>query len=204
MWRGHSFARLVNFSDAVTAVAITLLVLHISEIRPDSGDESFSELLIEHYSQLIIFMYTFVVVALMWFTHLRVFDQLKVFDSAVFWLNLLWLFGVVLLPWTSALYGEATGVVSQHSGFVYWTNLAVVTWSGALIGRHAVKNPYLCDSDARVITPPRRGFIFGFVFLSLGIVSLIYPVKGPWVFLVLTGVGIVLWRMDDRRLSNAS
>lgn len=213
MWDKRSFDRLVSFTDAVTAVAITLLILSVIDIRATSGEGSVWDVISDNSSELITFGFTFVVVAVMWQAHLRVFHRLTAFDATIFWLNVLWLIGIVLLPWTSAMYGEGIGVAGGATsreeglggtGLLYWSNLAVISWSAALIGWHAVRHPELCDPDTKVITRPRRGFIFGFGFLAVGIATAFAPVLGSWLALVFIPLGIVLSRIDDRRARNAT
>lgn len=213
MWDKRSFDRLVSFTDAVTAVAITLLILSIIDIRATPGEGSVWQVIADNSSELITFGFTFVVVAVMWQAHLRVFHRLIAFDAAVFWLNLLWLIGIVLLPWTSAMYGEGIGVAGSTTsrddgmggtGLLYWSNLAVISWSAALIGWHALRHPELCDAEARVITRPRRGFIFGLAFLTVGVATAFAPVLGSWLALIFIPLGIYLSRVDDRRARNAT
>lgn len=211
MWDKGSFGRLVSFTDAVTAVAITLLVLSIINLRATQSEDSVWQVISDNSSELITFGFTFVVVAVMWQAHLRVFHRLVAFDAAIFWLNLLWLLGIVVLPWTSAMYGEGIGVAGSDvdrgmggTGFLYWSNLAVISWSAAFIGQHALRHPELCDAEAKIVTRPRRGFIFGFAFLVVGIATAFLPVLGSWLALIFIPLGIILSRIDDRKAMHAS
>lgn len=213
MWDKRSFDRLVSFTDSVTAVAITLLILSVIDIRATSGEGSVWDVISDNSSELITFGFTFVVVAVMWQAHLRVFHRLTAFDATIFWLNVLWLIGIVLLPWTSSMYGEGMGVAASATardegmggaGLLYWCNLAVISWSAALIGWHALRHPELCDPHLKAVTRPRRGFIFGFAFLIVGIASVFAPVLGSWLALIFIPLGIILSRIDDRRARSAT
>lgn len=213
MWDKRSFDRLVNFTDAVTAVAITLLVLSIINLRATSGEDSVWQVITANSSELITFGFTFVVVAVMWQAHLRVFHRLIAFDATIFWLNLLWLIAIVVLPWTSAMYGEGMGVAGSDAsrsdgmggtGLLYWCNLAVISWSAALIGLHALRHPELCNPEMKAVTRPRRGFIFGAAFLLVGVATAFAPILGSWLALIFIPLGIFLSRTDDRRARSAT
>lgn len=210
MYDKRSMERLVNFTDAVTAVAITLLVLSVINIRPQAGQQSVWQVIGANSSQLTTFAFTFVVVAVMWQAHLRVFRRLVAFDATVFWLNLLWLIGIVLLPWTSALYGEGAGVASsdtagsgglEGTGLLYWINLTIISVAAALVGLHAHRHPELCDPSAIAVTSYRRGLIFAGCFLIVGVATVVTPLFGSWLALVFIPLGIILSRIDDKRMA---
>ena len=57
--------RLIFFTDAVTAIAITLLILPLVSIVPahPAGNESVWPLLVDHASQLGSFVLSFLVIA---------------------------------------------------------------------------------------------------------------------------------------------
>lgn len=209
MYDKRSMDRLVSFTDAVTAVAITLLVLSVINIRPQAGEQSVWQVIGDNSSQLTTFAFTFVVVAVMWQAHLRVFRRLVAFDAYVFWLNLLWMIGIVLLPWTSALYGEGAGVATsgmpesgdlEGTGLLYWLNLTVISVAAALIGLHALRHPELCDPSVAPGTSYRRGLIFAGCFLIVGIATVLMPRLGSWLALLFIPLGIILSRIDDKRM----
>lgn len=210
MWEHRSFDRLVSFTDAVTAVAITLLILPIISVRPSSDDSTVWQVVSDNSGPLISFGFTFVVVAVMWQVHLRVFHRLRAFDATIFWLNNLWLIAIVLLPWTSSMYGEGIGTSGGEysggeglggTGLLYWGNLALVSWAGALIGLHSDRHPELRDPEIAAVASPRRGFIFGVGFLVVGVATVVSPIFGPWLALGLIPLGFLLSRLDAKRLT---
>jgi uncharacterized membrane protein len=210
---GRAFDRLVNFTDAIVAVAITVLVLSIVDIRATSADQSVWQLINEHSSEIVTFLFTFVVVAAMWRVHNRIFDGMRGYDSPIFWLNLLWLCGIVFLPWPSALYGEGTGVGPGGSGgsdlsgaaLLYWGTLAVISFSGGLISLRVQSHPELIDPKyANEAHTPTRGFVFAAMFLVIGIVSVFAPSVAAWLPLALIPAGIMIRRWERRRPTSDS
>lgn len=210
---GRAFDRLVNFTDAIVAVAITVLALSIVDIRATSADQSVWQLINEYSSEIITFLFTFVVVAAMWRVHNRIFDRMRGYDSPIFWLNLLWLAGIVFLPWPSALYGEGGGVgpggssegVLPGSAMLYWGTLAVISISGGLISLRVGSHPELVDPEcADEAHSPTRAFVFGAIFLVIGVVSLVSWSVAAWLPLALIPAGIAIRKWEQRSHASPS
>lgn len=209
MHTGRAFERLIQFSDAVVAVAITLLILPIIDIRGDASEDSVWAVIADHSAEIITFVFTFIVVAIMWRTHNRVMNSLKGYDEFIFWMNLLWLMAVVFLPWTSALYGEGIGVASQRndtldtggSGTLYWMTLAAISLFGVAIVWHANKKPQMRE-DPNVISQAgaQRGLIFALAFVVLAVLSLIFPLLASWLPLILIPVSVWSNRRVERKI----
>ncbi|MDO8731872.1 MAG: TMEM175 family protein [Actinomycetota bacterium] len=197
---GRDFERLINFSDAVVAVAITVLVLAIVDIRPRDTESSVWQLISDNAGQIFTFFFTFLVVGMMWLAHNRVVNQLRGFDGLTFWLNLFWLAGIAFLPWPSSLYGEgfAWGSVqsaTEHgggTGSLYWGTLAVISGLAFLISWHARHTPELLEPKAREAIAQSndrgqyRGLVFCVLFLAIGLVSTYsQEIAGYMAFLII-------------------
>lgn len=207
---GRAFDRLVNFTDAIVAVAITVLVLSIVDIRPSEAQESVWQLISLYAGEIITFGFTFVVVAVMWRVHNRIFNGMRGYDNRIFWLNLMWLIGIVFLPWPSALYGEGNGIASTQgdgsgniagAGLLYWFTLAVISFSGSLIGLHLRSRPELLEPDDRNPSQhsPLRGFVFSAAFIVIGLITLMPSVISSWAPFALIPVGILVSRFETSR-----
>lgn len=184
---GRAFDRLINFSDAVVAVAVTVLVLPIADITLGRGEDSVWLVLADHAGQIITFFFTFFVVSIMWLTHNRIMNQLRGYDGVIFWLNTAWLSVIAFLPVTSALYSDAgqdgiQGWFSDQtlngSGMLYWGSLSLISILSALLSLHARRNSHLYD-PAQNITHTWKSnaheWVYAVYFLAIGIVSLISP-----------------------------
>jgi uncharacterized membrane protein len=95
--------RLIFFSDAVFAIAITLLVL---EIRLPTGAETFSDnqlltQLIGMWHEYLAFVISFLVIGTFWMAHHRKFRLIKRYDNRLAYLNLLFLLVVAFMPFPS-------------------------------------------------------------------------------------------------------
>jgi len=98
--------RLVNFSDAVVAIAITLLVLPLVDLPSELATKPFRDVMSEHSWWLIGFGVSFLVIARLWRVHHQVFERVRDYNVALIWLNFTWLFTIVLLPFPTALLGS--------------------------------------------------------------------------------------------------
>lgn len=98
---GLGFERVVFFSDAVFAIAITLLVL---EIKPphleELNERALGHALLGLFPKFIGFVISFMITGLMWIEHHRIFRYIKDYDAGLLWRNLLLLLCVsfVLSP----------------------------------------------------------------------------------------------------------
>lgn len=116
--------RLVFFSDAIVAIAITLLALDIRIERPISGHLSFTDI-IDKWHTFAAFFLSFVNIANYWKTHHTFFVHIKKIDEKLLWLNISWLFFIVLIPFSTSL---VSGYFFDTPAiFIYSLNLLLVS-----------------------------------------------------------------------------
>jgi len=100
--------RMILFSDAVFAIAITLMALEIKVPVIEHGVTD-SELL-KALRHLIFkfggFLISFFIIGLYWTVHHRMFSFVENYNGRVLWLNLFFLLSIILMPFSSALYSE--------------------------------------------------------------------------------------------------
>ena len=138
--------RLILFTDAVVAIAVTLLVLPLVEVVTESKNDGLDalEVITEHRPQIFSFLLSFVVIANFWLGHHRVFEHVRAYTSAMMRLNLLWLLTIVILPFPT----EIVGVYKSDrftAGFYTGTILALSLCQSALTwlihGHKEIENP---------------------------------------------------------------
>lgn len=188
----RGFDRLVNFSDAVVAIAITLLVLPLTEIAGDAEKyESVGELLDDHSGVLSAFLISFVVLANYWLIHHRIFEWINGYDSALAWLNIGWLLFIVLIPFTTEVITNLS--FGAGSGVMYSGNLAAIGLFLALIGWHVKRTPALQvpgfeNSRMRL----RKSFIYVGYFVAIGALSTVAPEAASWAMLGLIPLALLI------------
>ena len=99
--------RLILFTDAVFAIAITLLVieLKVPELERRTEREAVNALL-RLTPKIIGFLVSFFITAIYWAAHHRIFRFVRHLDSKLLWLNILFLLCIVLMPFTTAYQSE--------------------------------------------------------------------------------------------------
>jgi len=200
---GRSVDRLINFSDAVVAVAVTLLALPLVDIPGPQGDQTFWDVFSAHGGEVGAFLFTFYVVTLMWLVHNRILNSITNYDGPLFWFNASWLVVIVLLPWFSSMYG---GDAWDHPsvGLAYWVALALISFLTSAMGIHLRKHPELLADDAPRYTPKERrilawrGPVLGAYFLLTGLVWLVSPAVGAYMPLGI--IPLSIWLRPARRM----
>jgi uncharacterized membrane protein len=97
--------RVVVFSDAVLAIAITLLALELPVPAGTSGTTNgqLLDALGKNLPDYLAFLISFAVIGNHWATHRRVFRYVGRLDGRVGQLNLLWLLMVTLIPFAQRM-----------------------------------------------------------------------------------------------------
>jgi len=181
--------RLVFFSDAVFAIAITLLALEI-RLPHDIAylvNEELTRALLHLWPKYLGFATSFVVIGAFWVAHHRKFRYIRRYDRALLWLNLLLLMGIAFIPFPTAVlsdYGNRTATI-----FYALTMLAVGLLSSA-IWWYATRRHRLVDAglSPQLIRRERlRGLSLAGVFLvSIGIALLdAHLAKFSWLLLLV-------------------
>jgi uncharacterized membrane protein len=99
--------RIILFSDAVFAIAITLLIIEIKppHVTSHSLWEQFAQFT-HLIPQFVGLMISFFVIAIYWRSHHRIFGFVSNYSNKLIWINMAFLFTIVLMPFSSAYYTE--------------------------------------------------------------------------------------------------
>ena len=106
-----SLDRLVFFSDAVFAIAITLLVLEIRvpHLARDASTVAYWQALIDLIPSLFAFVLSFLVIGRFWMGHHERYAVLDHFDARLLWPNMLYLMAIAFMPFSTAFLGANLG-----------------------------------------------------------------------------------------------
>jgi uncharacterized membrane protein len=121
--------RVVFFSDAVVAIAITLLAL---ALPVPAGTDSMTNgqllhALGQHWPDYLAFLISFVVIGNHWAMHRRVFRYVNKMDSRVSALNMVWLLMIILIPFASQLLAGNGGFGVRFTGYALIQVIASTT-----------------------------------------------------------------------------
>ena len=203
----RGFDRIVNFSDATVAIAMTLLVLPLVDIGGETGQhESLWELLEENYYTIFAFILSFLVIWSMWVNHHRVMEFFADYDSRMMRLHLVWLLTVVSIPFTTELIANPD--FYMHGGTALYVAVLLVTSLALhLLGAHGRRHPELLHDDrdevkAWLAAPYTWTTVI--VMAAILVIVLIAPWMGAWPLLLLVVDGPVeRWFLHRRSPARA-
>lgn len=192
--------RLILFSDAVFAIAITLMVIDIKipEMpREQATDGHLLFMLKEMIPKFISFLISFFLIGQYWRVHHRLFGYVINFNERLIWLNLLFLFAIVLMPFSTAFYSEYVGVPVVTPIIFYTSNIALlgtinlIMWQYVSNPRRGLSenlSPLLAKySSLRSITVPIVFIIGVFVYLKSPAIAAFVPMSIPLVLRFVLG-----------------
>ncbi len=137
---GAEFDRIAFFSDAIYAIAMTLLALdlRIDHLAPpqDSPSSMFAAL-DDLVPKLVAYFVGFLLLARYWKAHHGFFGRLRAVDSRLLTLNLTYLGFVALLPFPTSLIGEYEN--NPISVVLFALNMAVISALETVSLRHAYR-----------------------------------------------------------------
>ena len=124
--------RLAAFCDAVVAVAMTALVLPLLDIHM-SEFESFGALWAEYGSEFTAFVASFLVIAVLWIIHHKIWIAVEHVTVSLLWANIAWLSGILVIPFASIATWEADK--TPVLGFQIYAIVMLYTtfWLGIII-----------------------------------------------------------------------
>jgi len=134
--------RMVFFSDGVFAIAITLLVidLKIPEIAGQVTELQLVNAFLGLFPKLIGFLLSFLLIGLYWTIHHRLFGFVISYTQRLLWINLFFLLGIVLLPFSTAFYSEYTFTFLKTPIFIYSINFCYIGLMSFILWKY-VSNP---------------------------------------------------------------
>lgn len=135
--------RIAFFSDAIFAIAITLLVLEIEapELGRGAEESALWNALIDQIPKILGFLVSFLVVGTYWTSHHRFFRWVAGYDHALVWRNLLFLLTVSFIPFPTAFFSENPG--HQMPLVFYSVCLILVSIAQVSVVRHVQKHERL-------------------------------------------------------------
>lgn len=193
---GRSFERFINFTDAVVAIAITLMALPLIDIAGPTDDETVWQVIGANSGAILVFLMAFAIVANNWFQHNQIVNDMRAYDGVVFWLNIAWIALIAVIPWAANLYGTASdrfegGEGLGGTGLFFWSLLAAITLIGLLIARYAAAHPELLEPDReeewrskrRVSDTVALTLIISFVAIGVG--TIFFPTVASYLPILL-------------------
>jgi len=183
--------RFTFFTDGVCAICITLLVIEMKVPElPNATDSLLWQSLSQMSLRFLGFVISFGIVGHYWSVHHRIFGYVVKYTTALLWLNLAFLFTVVLLPFSAGFLGEYSSDPSLKLPYgVYTFNMCLTGFMNCWLWLY-VSNPKR-KMLSRVISPARirlglyRSLVIPVVFVISFLVSLVLPVFSKFMLLLI-------------------
>jgi uncharacterized membrane protein len=195
---GRELDRIVFFSDAVFAIAITILVLDIRVPDGLSPAELPAQVL-SLWPKYLGYAISFLVLAVYWQAHHRVFKPIRGYDGTLVWLNFFFLMAIAFLPFPTSLLGEYGG--QRISVAVYGANAAAASLPLSAISWYAIKGHRLVAHDLDEEQGRLRwlqGLAVAAVFLASIGVSFFSPTAAMYSWLLLLTTDTLVRRLRSR------
>lgn len=202
---GHlEFDRVLFFSDAIFAIAITLLALDLRV--PVGRNFQAGHELRSAVPSIVSFAISFVVIGLFWVGHHSLFRHIVAFDRPLMLLNLLFLGTIAFLPFPTALLGlsstnQAAAVIfyalcCSAAGLVEAVVWLYATRPGSLLAAPSADRariPYLLQTISAPV-----------VFLLSIPVALYSPTLATYTWILILVIRVVVIRLASLRQRNGT
>jgi uncharacterized membrane protein len=189
-------ARLEALTDGIFAVTMTLLVLDLRVPQP-RADQTLFESVATITDKLDNYVISFVVLAVFWIGHLRLFRRCGEPDVPFVVLNLAFLFCTTLVPPLTTLLGDNPNL--PRAAVLYGGNLLLILASEAWLCRRVclrLANETLADPPA-TWRGVRGRYVLAMGIVVLGVAAALAEIAvrssadiAPWVFLLLIAAGL--------------
>jgi uncharacterized membrane protein len=135
-----STKRIETLVDGIFAIAMTLMVLNLRLPDPAgiTTNAAVWAALGNQSTNIFIYALSFFILTAFWLNHHRGFDQIQRADMGLFRLNVIWLFFVAIMPFSTYLVGDFGS--STPAALFFNTNLFLLGIFSFLIRRQVIEN----------------------------------------------------------------
>jgi uncharacterized membrane protein len=182
--------RLEAFSDGVIAILITIMVLELH--RPDGHD--FADLK-KVVPTLLVYLLSFVLVAIYWNNHHHLMQIVDRVDGAVLWANMHLLFWLSLVPWATSWMGDNVRrhvPVAVYIAVLLGAAIAYFVLTRVLLRLHGPETRL-----ARALGADWKGKLSALAY----VVAVPLALVSTWASLAIVVAVAVVWLVPDRRVA---
>jgi uncharacterized membrane protein len=179
--------RLVLFTDAVVAIAVTLLILPLVDVVPEVVGEHgrSTEVITGHQAQVWSFLLSFAVILRLWFVHHQVFQHIRGYTRALMMWNAGWLLAIVILPFSTELVGAYPGD-DRFTLMFYIGNILAASTCQSMVSVISYRDREVAsESDPPDIEAVRGGLSAAALLAAALAVAAVIPAVSYFVLLLL-------------------
>jgi uncharacterized membrane protein len=193
---GRDLDRVVFFSDAVFAIAMTVLALTLS-LPAGTTDAGVAHALDKAIPSIFAYALSFVVIAMYWLAHHRMFHYIRRLDATLLVLNLASLGAIAFIPFPASVLGDHGNTTAAV--VFYAATMGILGTLFSVFWMYATHHRRFIQAD----TPPRfvkhalwRAISIPAVFVASIPIAFADPNAAEWFWLAaFVGSRLVLRRL---------
>lgn len=185
-------SRLEAFTDGILAIIITIMVL---ELKVPEGSDFYS--LLPLYPKFISYFLSFIYLGIYWNNHHHLFQAISKVNGIILWANLLLLFSLSLIPFTTAWMGE--NHFENKPVVLYGINLLTSMLSFFLLEKTAMKYEGNKSVLNVALSDRKKEYLSFIVYLISTVLAFFQPVLGLLGYFAIA----VLWFIPDKRIEKS-
>ncbi|HEY0741082.1 MAG TPA: TMEM175 family protein [Chryseosolibacter sp.] len=194
--------RLEYFSDAVLAIAATLLA---TELPKPENETDLLRAIADQWPHYAAFAASFLFICVAWANHHNMFNYIKQTDQYLLILDILFLMFVTLQSFTTGLLARHVGKPDERTAaLIYHATLVLMTFFYNCMWWYTVKNKkHLLEegTDERLIGPLTREYAMAPALHLAALIICIWSVPLSMIPVMLLYVYFALPRLSEKRIS---
>ncbi|HEY7323298.1 MAG TPA: TMEM175 family protein [Streptosporangiaceae bacterium] len=201
---GIAAERLIFFSDAVVAIAITLLALNLPQVHGHSNPTVLLSMR-SNTDVYLPFLISFVVIAAHWRSHHRLFQNVNQLDSRLITINMVWLLMIIITPYATRVLSGGEGSEGFAVRFSFYAVIQVLTMVTYVLMLRHIRSGGLLRPGTPSPADDELSLLGVAAAFAISIPIAFIPSVGEWSFAVwVASVFIVRARRRARSHSPAS
>jgi uncharacterized membrane protein len=193
--------RLEYFSDAVLAIAATLLATELP--KPETETDLLQEI-VKQWPAYAAFAASFLFICISWSNHHNMFIYIRQTDQYLLILNILFLMFVTLQSFTTGLLARHVGKPEERTAaLIYHGTLVLMTLFYNCVWWYAIKKDELLeeDTDKRLVRPLTREYAIAPALHLAALIICLWSVPFSIIPVLLLYVYFALPRVSEKRLN---
>ncbi|WP_461214519.1 TMEM175 family protein [Lacticaseibacillus sp. GG6-2] len=185
--------RVEAFTDGVIAIIITVMVL---ELRPPAGG-GFADLWDLRF-EFLIYLVSFLTLAVYWSNHHHLFQIVKRVDGAVLWSNIAFLFATSLFPFATAWVGQHH--VGAHAPELFYGFVVLLSDVAYYV---LVQCLMRVNTKSNAVTELLgRGYYKPLISIAVNIVALGLGALWAPLTIIVDTLLLLMWVIPERRIEH--
>jgi uncharacterized membrane protein len=171
------------FSDAVFAIAITVLVLELIQILHPEKETDLLTACLTHWHSFVAFFIGFITILICWINHHVAFEFIHKVDTKFLWVNGFLLFVVTLTPFPTAILAEYLSTESTLALAMFGFNYILISIGAFGICVYAYKHHLISEEDR----------IFFHSYSRIYLYAIYYTIVALFICFISTWIAIGLY-----------